>query len=152
GKPPTAESMSPLPKTAMQTIAAELQLDLLKRGSVVFVGLGGIGQILARHVTLFLSSMKEHDFRIVYCDGDAFEPDNSYRMDVPDFANKAEATCRALEDRFGRPGLHLRWLPEYATPKNIKKIITEGDVVLAGLDNHASRRLLSQRLRRLKNA
>jgi ThiF family len=141
----------PAHKTAIQTIAGQLRLDLLKRGRIVQIGLGGIGQILSRYLTLFLSSLKDHEFRVLYVDGDAFEPDNSYRMDVPDFLNKAEATCRALEERFGRPGLHLRWVPEYVTPKNIRRIIGEGDFVLAGLDNHKSRLLLSRRLRKLKN-
>jgi len=142
---------APVHKTAIQTIAGQLRLDLLKRGRIVQIGLGGIGQILSRYLTLFLSSLKDHEFSVLYVDGDAFEPDNSYRMDVPDLINKAEATCQSLEERFGRPGLHLRWMPEYVTPKNIKKIIGEGDFVVAGLDNHKSRLLLSQRLRKLKN-
>lgn len=142
---------APQAQTAIQTIAGQMRLDLLKRSRIVLIGLGGIGQISARFMTLFLASMKDHEFRVVYCDGDVFEPENGYRMDIPDFANKAEATCRYLEERFGRPGLHLRWVPEYVTPTNIKKIIMEGDFVIAGLDNHKSRLLLSRRLRRLKN-
>ena len=142
---------TPVHKSAIQTIAGQLRLDLLKRGRIVQIGLGGIGQILSRYLTLFLSALKDHEFHVVYVDGDAFEPDNSYRMDVPDFINKAEATCHSLGERFGRPGLHLRWVPEYVTSKNIKKIIGEGDFVVAGLDNHKSRLLLSRRLRKLKS-
>jgi len=140
-----------LPRPAIDTVASQLDLSLLERGRVVMIGLGGIGQIASRYLTLFLSSLKDHEFRVVLVDGDTFEPDNTYRMDVPDFANKAEATCHHLSERFGRPELHLRWLPEYVTPANVKKIIAEGDFVLAGVDNHATRLLLSQRLSRLKN-
>jgi molybdopterin/thiamine biosynthesis adenylyltransferase len=135
----------------MDTISQQLNPGLLTRGRIVQIGLGGIGQILSRYLVMFLSSLKEHEFRVVFVDGDAFEPDNGYRMDIPDFANKAEATGRALHERFGRPGLHLRWLPEYVSPKNIKRVIAEGDLVLLGVDNHATRLLASKRLRRLKD-
>lgn len=139
------------PRSAVETVAAGLDLAPLTRGRIVVVGLGGIGLILARYLTLFLSSLRGHEFRLLLCDGDSFEPANAYRMDVPDYDNKAAAVARELGARFGRPGLNVRWLPEYVTPKNARKVVVEGDCVLAALDNHASRRLLSRRCARLKN-
>jgi hypothetical protein len=136
---------------AVRAIARQLALDPLTRGRVVQIGLGGIGTPLARLVVHFLASFREQEFRVVLCDGDAFEPDNAYRMDVPDFGNKAAAVARDLGQRFGRPGLHLRWVPEYLTVRNARKVITEGDLVLATVDNHATRKLIGDRCRRLRN-
>jgi molybdopterin/thiamine biosynthesis adenylyltransferase len=132
-------------------IARHLDLDRLTRGRVVVIGLGGIGLIVARYLALFLAAFRDREFRLVLCDGDAFEPANTYRMDVPDFANKAEAVARDLEARFGRTGLHLRWVTEYVTTKNAAKLIRAGDVVLAAVDNHATRRLIGRRCARLKD-
>lgn len=147
----TKKKAAPAPRSAVETVAAGLDLAPLTRGRVVVVGLGGIGLILARYLTLFLSSLRGHEFRLLLCDGDSFEPANAYRMDVPDYDNKAAAVARELGERFSRPGLSVRWLPEYVTPKNARKVVAEGDCVFAALDNHASRRLLSRRCARLQD-
>ncbi|HEV3255660.1 MAG TPA: ThiF family adenylyltransferase [Gemmataceae bacterium] len=136
---------------AVQTLGRRLRLDILTRGRVVLIGLGGTGLILARHVVLFLSAFRTHEFRVIFVDGDAFAPENTYRMDVPGYQNKAAAVAGELGERFGRPGLHLRWIPEYVTPRNVKKAIAEGDCVLAAVDNHATRRVIGRRCSRLKD-
>ena len=104
------------------------------------MGLGGIGSILSRYLILLLAGLPNR-FRVVLCDGDAFEFGNTYRMDVPEFINKADAVSDELQARFGRPGLSLRSVPEFLTTENAKRIIQDGDVVLLCLDNHASRKL-----------
>jgi hypothetical protein len=146
-----AKKAGPASVPAVQAIARQLKLDLLTRGRVVQIGLGGIGLPLARLVVQFLASFREQEIRVVLCDGDAFEPDNLYRMDVPGFGNKAAAVAGELAERFGRSGLHLRWVPEYLTAKHARKVITEGDLVLAAVDNHFTRKLVSDRCRRLKD-
>src|SRR5580704_17363403 len=129
--------------TAVETIRRRLRTDLLTRSRVVVIGLGGIGMILARYLVLFLSAFKEDEFRVVLCDGDAFSPENTYRMDVPDFDNKAVAVASQMAQLFGRAGLHLRWVPEYVTSQNIEKVIQPGDCVFLCVDNHATRKLVS---------
>jgi molybdopterin/thiamine biosynthesis adenylyltransferase len=148
------DTKSLTPESALapaEQIASRLSLDLLTRGRVVVIGLGGIGLILSRYITLFLSAFRDREFRVVLCDGDSFESSNTYRMDVPDFANKAAAVAGDLEKRFGRPGLHLRWVPEYITAKKAARIIREGDVVLAAVDNHATRRVIGRRCAKLRD-
>jgi molybdopterin/thiamine biosynthesis adenylyltransferase len=137
-----------LSETAVEAIRRRLHIELLTRGRVVIIGLGGIGLILSRYLTLFLSAFEE-EFRVLLCDGDAFEPANRYRMDVPDFDNKAVAVADQLSELFGRPGLHLRWLPEFVTPQNVEQVIQPGDCVFLCVDNHATRKLASDRCREL---
>ena len=130
---------------AIATIRTRLHTEILTRGRVVVIGAGGIGHILAHHVVLFLASLRDDTFRVLLCDGDAFALENTYRMDVPDFDNKAAAMASMLQERFGRPELSIRWISEYVTSANVEQIIQSGDCVLLGVDNHASRKLVSDR-------
>lgn len=143
------ESSSTL-DAAVEQIAERLDLSWLSQGRILIVGLGGIGSILSRYLVLLLAGLPDR-FRVVLCDGDAFDFGNTYRMDVPDFSNKADAVTDELQDRFGRPGLSLRSIPEFLTAENAERIIQEGDVVFLCLDNHASRKLASDRFSQIDN-
>jgi hypothetical protein len=134
--------------TPAEQIAARLDLRLLLRGRIVVIGLGGIGSILARYLTIFLAALPD-PFRLVLCDGDAFEPGNSYRMDVPSFENKAAAMAAELSRAFSREGLSIRAVPEYLGQGNREQVIGPGDCVLLCVDNHATRKLASQRMAEL---
>ena len=94
------------PKAA-DIIRQQLDLSLVQRGRVVIIGLGGIGIPLTRTVARFLSGVCRSDLdeciELVLCDGDAFNHDNLYRMDVPDFGNKAEVLGVALLDAIDCP-------------------------------------------------
>ncbi|MBI3464785.1 MAG: ThiF family adenylyltransferase [Planctomycetes bacterium] len=130
---------------AIAAIRTRLHTEILTRGRIVQIGAGGIGHILAHHVVLFLASLRDDAFRILLCDGDAFALENTYRMDVPEFDNKAAAMAGILQERFGRPGLSIRWVSEYVTTANVEQVIQSGDCVLLCVDNHATRKLVSDR-------
>ena len=136
-------SAAQVPETAVDTIRRQLGVEFLTRGRIVVIGLGGIGLILSRYLTLFLAAFTE-EFRVVLCDGDAFEPANSYRMDIPDFDNKAVAVADQLAQLFGRSGLHIRWVPEYVTAENVEQVIQSADCVFLCVDNHATRKFMSK--------
>ena len=55
---------------------------------VKLIGLGGVGGIVARYGSLFLSSLS-CDARLVLIDGDDFEPSNGGRMYFDSYGNKA---------------------------------------------------------------
>jgi len=137
-------------QTAAEKIARRLETNWLKQGRIVVIGLGGIGSILARYLVLFLASLPD-EFRVLFVDGDDFEPGNNYRMDVPSYDNKASAIEAELGERFGREGLVIRSRPRYLTAENKNDLIREGDFVLLSVDNHASRKLASDRMRELAN-
>jgi len=136
--------------SAVEIIRSRLQLDLLTRARIVLIGLGGIGSILAHYLVHFLASMKD-EFRCLLVDGDAYSPENAYRVAIPDLRNKAEAQMYVLNAQFERPGLHLRHYPHYLTEENQRQVIQQNDFVLLACDNHATRRLASRRLSELHN-
>jgi molybdopterin/thiamine biosynthesis adenylyltransferase len=128
-----------------------LDTSLLSAGSIVIVGLGGIGSVVSFYLTMFLAALGETPVRLLLVDGDSFERRNRERMDVPEFGNKAVVWCRRLLEKFGRPGLVIRPVDAMVTRANVAEIVTERSVTLACLDNHASRKLLSDRCRRLRD-
>jgi len=112
--------------------------------SVKLVGLGGVGSIVARYGAMFLASLaKEQNVRLVLIDGDAFEPKNASRMFFSDYGNKAAVTCDELLDRFADTRLTLVPVEEHVTDENAARLFHNGDVILSAVDNHATRKLLS---------
>jgi len=116
--------------------------------SVKLVGLGGVGGIVARYLTLFLRSLDE-EARLVLIDGDAFEADNAERMLFGDEGNKARV-CRAdLLPHVADSRLTLLAVPEYVTAENVGRLLVEGDLVVLTVDNHATRHLVDEHCRDL---
>ena len=114
--------------------------------AVKLIGLGGVGGIVARYAALYLASLAESTgagIRLVLVDGDAFEARNSARMFFRAEGNKAEGVREELLDYRGETRLSIAALPTYVTPGNIDRLVREGDVVLLAVDNHATRKLVS---------
>jgi len=116
--------------------------DLPDGTSVKLIGLGGVGGIVARYLAMFLASL-DRDLRLVLIDGDAFEPSNATRMFFESHGNKAAVTRASLIDRFADSRLALVAIEEYVAPTNISRLIHDGDVVILCVDNHATRKLVS---------
>lgn len=128
-----------------------LDTDLLTAGRVSVIGLGGIGSILATYLTMFLAALRDSTVRMLLIDGDAFEERNRERMDVPELGNKATAWCRVLLGKFGRPRLSIRPVDSFVRTDNVEQIISERDVCFACVDNHATRKLVSDRCQMLSD-
>jgi hypothetical protein len=116
--------------------------------SVKLVGLGGVGGLAARHVTLLLRSLHA-DLELVLIDGDDFAPDNEARMAFRRPGNKAEVVREELLPLVQRSRLTLRAVPEFLRPDNLDRLLRPGDVVLLAVDNHATRRLVAGHCERL---
>ncbi len=134
--------------SAIEQIHAQLDTTVVTRGRVVFIGLGGIGMYVSKTAATFLAGLqkampdKETDLLLV--DGDEFSFSNTYRMDVPEMGNKAEVLgVEILNSHDNLSGFSVRWRPEYVTKENISEIIQESDCVLLAVDNHATRKLVS---------
>jgi hypothetical protein len=141
-----------------EVIRRMLDTDVVTRGQVLVIGLGGIGLHLAGPLATFLGSLGDglgdnDTVHLVLCDGDEFAPENLYRMDVPNFGNKAQVVGQELLRRTGSPALVVRWISQYVTPENVSQFIQEGDCVLLACDNHATRKLVGAHCSsgRLKN-
>ncbi len=126
-----------------------IDVNLVGRGRLVIVGLGGIGSFLARLVTLFAASLGDVAIRVVLIDGDSFEERNAARMEVPDLDNKAALVCSLLNCSFGRPRLSIRPVESYLDVDNVEELIRERDIVFSCVDNHATRKLIGERCERL---
>lgn len=120
-------------------------LPQLRDGQAIkIIGLGGVGGIVARYGSLFLAPLTNgKTARLVLIDGDTFEPSNATRMFFDDCGNKAIITLDDLQPRLAETGLALIAIEEFITPGNIRRLIRNGDIVLLCVDNHATRKLVS---------
>ncbi|MGH7819471.1 MAG: ThiF family adenylyltransferase [Candidatus Binatia bacterium] len=118
-------------------------------GRYVLVGLGGIGGWVLRMLVPYLHSLRE-PVTVVAVDGDAFEERNRERMlfgrPGPKALVLAEEMSRIYGDR-----ITLLPVPHYLTAKNASRLIANGDVVFCQPDNHATRRIVERRCRRLRD-
>jgi len=110
--------------------------------SVKVFGLGGVGGIVARYLAMFMAG-QNCESRLVLIDGDSFEPGNASRMFFGSCGNKAVVTREELLPRFAESPLCLVAVEEYVTPENIERLIQPGDHLLVTVDNHATRKLIS---------
>jgi hypothetical protein len=130
-----------LPKLPRDTA---LNPELPPGQSVKLIGLGGVGSIVARYGATWLASLaKDRDARLVLIDRDTFQLHNATRMLFRQAGNKAAVVRDDLLQYFDESRLTLQAVEEFVTPDNIGRLINEGDIVLAAVDNHATRKLLS---------
>ena len=138
-------------ESAAAQIARRLDTSLLTAGRVVVIGLGGIGLPLARSVATFLGgicyAVESLEMRLVLQDGDSFQDENTYRMDIPSLGNKAEVLGHELLQRISCPNLLVRWVTEYVTPDNVTQAVRDRDCVFLACDNHATRNVVGRTVR-----
>jgi hypothetical protein len=120
------------------------------KGSVKVIGLGGVGSIVARYGAVFLASLGRNCC-LTLIDGDKFENKNASRMLFGSYGYKAKVVRKELLPRFNDSTLAITAVTEYITPKNIDWLIQTGDIVLLCVDNHATRKLVSDHCAKLRN-
>ncbi len=109
---------------------------------IVVVGLGGAGSIALPYLAIFLKSLNQ-PFRLVLIDGDKFEAANVTRMHFTEIGNKAELRTQEVLDILNGSDVSVVGIPKYITEENVSERIREGDYVLTFLDNHPSRKVVS---------
>jgi molybdopterin/thiamine biosynthesis adenylyltransferase len=112
------------------------------------IGAGGIGGHLIEPLARYLS-YTEDNCEITVIDGDKFEDRNKERQRFTACENKADHTIAQLKEQF--PKVHFRSKGEYVTETNVIMSIREGDTVFLCVDNHATRKLVSDRCEELDN-
>jgi molybdopterin/thiamine biosynthesis adenylyltransferase len=105
------------------------------------IGIGGIGCALLPHLARYLQASRQ-PARLTLVDGDAFQARNGDRQAFCEVGNKAKVKATELARHFEE--LSVRAIPEFVTPENIGWIIRSADVVFLGVDNHKTRRLVSE--------
>jgi molybdopterin/thiamine biosynthesis adenylyltransferase len=110
--------------------------------NIKLIGLGGVGSIVARYLTIFLASLDQRA-RVVLIDGDSFELTNAHRMLFATCGNKAAVMHQELLACFENSAVTLDFIEEYITAENISRLIHAGDIILLTVDNHATRKLVN---------
>ncbi|MFH1430002.1 MAG: ThiF family adenylyltransferase [Candidatus Uhrbacteria bacterium] len=127
---------------------------MTKQVEVVIIGVGGIGSRMADDAAKLLAfpspKMREHwgdEFapRLTLVDGDAYEERNLERQSFTRIGNKAESKRTDLKKLY--PGLDILAMQEFLCPENAPFILTEDATVLICVDNHATRKLISEYIR-----
>lgn len=126
----------------MNPIPDELTVELADDSRIKVVGLGGIGCIVHQYLTVFLKGL-DRPLRLVLIDGDRFEVANSRRMVFQKVGNKAEVKAAETVAWLGASDVSVAAVPEYVTPENIARLIRPGDHVFLCVDNHPTRKLVS---------
>jgi len=111
---------------------------------VKIVGLGGIGSVVCESLSRFLNFTKDLDNypKITLVDGDKFETKNHERQNFTiEGENKAETKKSELKEKF--TGVLFFSIPEFVTVGNISRVIEEKDIVMLCVDNHKTRKVVS---------
>jgi hypothetical protein len=111
--------------------------------TVKLIGLGGTGGIIARYLAMYLAAL-DAPVRVVFIDGDEFEPKNAERMFFSRFGNKATIVCEDIAPMLEDTCITLTAVEQYVKPDNIVQLLHDGDVVLLAVDNHATRKLVAE--------
>jgi molybdopterin/thiamine biosynthesis adenylyltransferase len=129
-------------------MSATAPVRLERHRCLKVIGLGGVGGVLARYAGTWLAHL-ERELPMVLIDGDEFEQRNAARQLFQRCGNKAEVLAEQLIEGLGE-GLAVTAVPEYVTPANVQRLVREGDLVLLAVDNHATRKLVSDRCAQLR--
>ena len=116
----------------------EAECEILRGKRVLIVGCGGLGGYLID----MLSRIGVGALRVV--DGDVFEPSNLNRQLLSEVPLLGISKARAAAARVSRvnPEVTVEAVGAFLTEENVQNLLAHCDVVLDGLDNIESRRIL----------
>ena len=112
------------------------------------IGIGGIGGALLPVLTRYLN-FAYSDSEVTLIDGDNYESKNKERQEFDSLGNKAQVTVERIASLFDN--ILFLSKDEYVTDGNVYEVIREGDIVFLCVDNHNSRKLVSDRCEDLQN-
>jgi hypothetical protein len=114
--------------------------------TVKLIGAGGVGGIVGRYGILYLAhltNLLRRSARWIVIDGDHFEASNRGRMLFSRLGPKAEILAEELIAAAENSRLALSGIDEYVTSENIQQLLHNGDIILLTVDNHATRKMVS---------
>ena len=114
------------------------------------IGLGGIGAIVVNYLSLFLHSLAI-TIRLVLVDGDEYQPQNIQRVAFSSLGNKAEVKTQEIARLLDPSQVSVIAISDYVGANNIDKLVRDGDHVFLCVDNHPTRKLVSDHCARLEN-
>ena len=118
---------------------------------IVVIGLGGIGSFLSLVLCRYLN-FTNYCKRVLLVDGDRYARENFGRQNIApqdDSRNKADAQTIYLKSLFNT--ITITPISQFVTDKNVMEIISDKSVVFLAVDNHATRKIVSDQCKRLHN-
>jgi len=116
---------------------------------LVVIGLGGIGTSFCDNACRYLNFQKNNNWTLHLVDGDNYEIKNQERQSFIRLGNKASVKSTELRMKFDN--IIFYDTTEYITSSNIDSVIVEDDIVFLCVDNHATRKLVSEHIEKLNN-
>lgn len=115
---------------------------------IKIIGLGGIGSILSGQLSRFLNFSQE-GAHVTLIDGDEFEAKNYQRQEFINLGNKAAIKAEELGRKFDE--ITFDSVTNYINTSNVSDVIKENDIVLLCVDNHMTRKIVSDHVCTLNN-
>lgn len=116
--------------------------------NIKVIGVGGIGTSLVQYLARYLN-FSDSKFSLILIDGDSFEPKNKERQIFDRLGNKAEVVAEMWSKQF--PDLIIDSRDEYITPQSVEYLLQDGDIILMGVDNHKTRKIVSDYCKELED-
>src|SRR5262249_18016103 len=136
--------MSATPQQARSASEGDaLVCRLPEESRVKVIGLGGIGCVVLEYLAVFLKGLGR-PVRLVLIDGGDFQPGNHRRMVFSKVGNKAEVKAAEILAWLGDSDVAVAAVGEYVTPANVANLVRPGDHVFLCVDNHPTRKLVSE--------
>ena len=119
----------------------------------VIIGCGGGGSIFLSLSVRFIRSYYKKlglPFKIILVDGDQYKPKNTERqLFYGRMGNKAQIQAEIIQSEF--KDVDVEYFSDFVDEHNIVDFVKGGDFVFAFVDNHRTRKRLSDRCRQLNN-
>jgi len=109
--------------------------------NIRIIGIGGVGTHLSEYLSRYFNYVKDLNVEMTLIDGDEFERKNHERQTFTTYSNKGQTKCRELSVEF--PNINHTFCRDYVTNDNIAGLIKSGDIVFVAVDNHKSRKIIS---------
>jgi molybdopterin/thiamine biosynthesis adenylyltransferase len=120
----------------------------MKTRKIKVIGLGGIGCWLVEPLARYLSHTGD-SIEVTLVDGDSYEEKNRNRQSFDKLENKAVAKAEEMTKKL--PKVFFKGKGDYVTENNVISLIRENDTVFLCVDNHSTRKLVSDRCSELDN-
>ena len=120
----------------------ELTCEIAEGSRIVLVGQGGVGGSMLQPLVVLLQSV-DVDLRLVLVDGDRFQRRDASRQVFTAVGNKAEVKAAEILPLLDHGRVTVVAVDRFLEPDNIGAIIQEEDIVLLCVDNHETRKLVS---------
>jgi len=121
----------------------------MQKENIKIIGLGGVGSILTENLSRYLEYNKTKEFCLTLIDGDSYEDKNRGRQVFSRLGNKAKVKKNDMQGLF--PVLTFEDFKEFVDNTNVADCIEDGDVVFSCVDNHKTRKIISDHTSKLNN-